>query len=557
MRSPDVRWFATSMLAFGAGTTFPAGLIHAQTVTSRADSTLIATDRQGQVESDAQPYVPIKIETAPARPDSVGVEPVFVGAITLTGLKSLKSAEFSDLVAQRIGQTLSRDDLKTLTGAVEERIRQRGFAFASAWIEPQRLINGVLVIHVDEGRIDEVRFEGSAPPAVRRALAPLVDGNPALLDEVERRLLIAGDIDGVRINSSRYLREGNRGILLVRASQERFAMRVALTNQGTRPIGPEQVRIESDINGILASDDSLTLSYSTTPAQPRELQFGFARYSRRINSTGAEVALTGAISVTRPGAYLAPFNLRNRSWYATASLLQPLFRRRRASVWIEGELGVRNLAQWREDIRLRRDQIASARLTVYGNTAFVGGRLRISTTLSQGLGILGATGAGDPYASRRDADGTFTTLNAWSDWTTDLGSRFSLRLALQGQVASQPLLISEESSLGGTQFLRGYDWGERTGDEGVMGMAELRYLVDNPLGLAKRAQLYAFVDGGTVSNQRNGFGGGALGSAGGGLRMDVTQRFGATFELAVPLTGLRYDTGDASPKVNFAIIRSF
>jgi hemolysin activation/secretion protein len=538
------------------GTALPSTQAIAQRAAAGADATLIATDRQKVAEPDHQATIPVEMDAPPIQ-TGLPAAAVFVGAVTIVGLHALAPADFADIVAKRIGQALSPDDLSALAGALSERMHERGFTFASAWIAPQRLANGVLVVTVDEGRIDELRFDGAVPPSVRRTLAPLVDGKPARLAEVERRLLIAGDVDGVRIRSSRYLREGDKGVLLVRVTRDRASARAILSNEGTRPIGPVEARVEADFNGLVSSDDTLTLTYATTPAQPRELQFGYVRYARRINSAGTEAGVAGSISVTQPGAYLASLDLRNRSWYAGANILQPLLRRRRASFWLEGEFGVRNLAQWRSDSLVRRDQVAAARVTLYGNSKFVGGRVRVSATLSQGLGILGATSAGDPLASRSDADGTFTTLNLWSDWTTDLAHKLSLRLAMQGQLASQPLLISEQTSLGGTGFLRGYDWGERTGDEGVMGMAELRYLVDHPFGPVKRTQLYLYVDGGNVSNLNGGFGGGSLASAGGGMRVDITPTMGATFEVAVPLTGPRYDTDDATPKFNFGLVRSF
>jgi hemolysin activation/secretion protein len=90
-----------------------------------------------------------------------------------------------------------------------------------------------------------------------------------------------------------------------------------------------------------------------------------------------------------------------------------------------------------------------------------------------------------------------------------------------------------------------------------MGMAELRYRIDRPLGLAKRAQIYAFVDGGSVKNLAGGFGSGALASAGGGVRTDLTWTLGANLEVAVPLSGPRYETGDRTPRINFKFSKSF
>ena len=107
----------------------------------------------------------------------------------------------------------------------------------------------------------------------------------------------------------------------------------------------------------------------------------------------------------------------------------------------------------------------------------------------------------NPFASRLDSDGTFTTLGFSGDWTGAVAGPVSLRMAMQGQLASQALPVSEELGLGGTNFLRGYDWFERSGDEGIMGLAELRYGLNKPFAAVRRAEFYGFLDGGTLSNR--------------------------------------------------------
>lgn len=552
---------AGTMRALCAATLFAAASAHAQPTPDGIDPGLVTGERQPvrQSEPDRRIAPPIDVaQTAPA-PAAVGSgSTVFVGAITLAGLTRLTPADFTDIVTVHLGRSLTPGELAHLADALAERARARGYVFATAMIAPQRLGAGVLEVTIDEGRIDEIRFDGPEVSAVRADLAPLVNGSPITLSEVERRLLLAGDNGGVRIQSSRYLREGGKGILMVRTTgRDPASVRVALTNQGTRTIGPVQVRIDADLNGLIDARDRLSLTYSTAPIQPSELQFGRIRYARDISSAGTEIALAMTGSTTRPGSYLAPFAFRTRSWAVAASVTQPLLRRRAASFWLEGELGLRDFLQWRSGNRIRRDRLSTARLTLYGNARVAGGLWRTSVTVTQGLGLLGATAPGDPLASRGDADGTYTALTAWSDWTRELGGGFSVRLAAQGQLAGQPLPLSEEMTLGGTGFLRGYDWGERSGDEAAAGLIELRYLIDRPLGLVRRAQLYGFADGGVVSNLRGGLGGGSLASAGGGMRVDLTGRMGATVEVAVPLSGPRYDTGTETPKVNLGLIRSF
>lgn len=539
---------APSTLTFG-------GAAYGQTALDRVQPPSAKDER---VPADApNEGRPAPVEVDVPAPSATPTRPVRVGAIALHGLQTLTPADFADILATRVAQTLSPEALSKLADAIAARARERGLVFASAWIGAQQLRNGVLTVEVDEGTIDEIRFDGPDQPAVRAALTPLLGGEPVRIAALERRLLIAGDIDGVRIHSSRFLREGGRGVLLVRLITDRVAGRATLANEGTRPIGPEQLTLQADFAGLLAADDSLSLTWSETPAELGELHYARLRYEKRLNRSGTEITLIASGSLARPGAYLEPLGIRSRSWYVAATVLQPLLRRRNASLWFEGEFGTRNLLQRRNGNQVRDDRVVAARATLYGYADVAGGRLRAGTTLSQGLSIFGATQADDPLASRWDADGTFTTVSGWADWTRDLASDISLRVSMMSQLSTDPLLIGEEIGLGGTGFLRGYDWSERSGDEGVAGLAELRYALDRPFGLARRAQLYVFADGGKVTNKDAGFGSGTLASAGGGVRADLTRTFGANLELAMPLSGRRYDTNDGTPKVNFRLLKSF
>ncbi|HWU94873.1 MAG TPA: ShlB/FhaC/HecB family hemolysin secretion/activation protein [Sphingomonas sp.] len=530
----------------------------AQTALDRIDPVARGqAERKEPAPAAPVPHVQVEVERTAPSVEVTASSGITVGAIVLVGLQALHPADFADVLSERIGRTLGGDDLRALVAAIVRRTQDRGYALATAWIEPQRLDNGMLAVRVDEGRIDEIRFEGEADSVVREALVPLANGKPIQMGEIERRLLIAGDIGGARIRSSRFFRENGKGVLLVRATRERVSARLGVMSDGTRTLGPVQARIDVDVNALFADDDSFSLTFSGTPTEPGELGYVRARYSKRVSAGGTEVAVTGTASRAEPGAYLRSYKLESMSWSGGLSVLQPLWRRRDASLWLEGELGIRALQQRRAADLLRDDRTVTFRATLYGNAALAGGRFRFSTTLSQGLGVLGATGPRDPFASRFDADGTFTSLNSWADWTLGLGHGFSLRLAAQGQIASAPLLVSEEFGLGGTGFLRGYDWSERSGDQGYVGIAELRYMINRPFGLVRRAQLYAFVDGGKASNLDNGFGGGALASAGAGIRADVTNHLGANVEIAAPLTGPRYDTGTEAPKLRFRVFQSF
>lgn len=525
----------------------------AQTTLDRVSPSTRAPEPTAEPVTTAQPLIGVEPTAAPAPTISGSV---MVGAVSLTGLVALRPDQFSDILMDYVGRSLTASDLAVLIDRIATRARDRGYVFATARVAPQRLTAGVLVVAVDEGRIDRVDIDGSDNAAVHAALASLANGQPVTLGELEHRLLIAGDIDGITVRRAKLVREGESGVLVVIISQDKSTARLTAGTDGTRPIGPVQIDAKATLTQLLFADDAMTLNYSTA-AQFRELQYGRIRYQKRLGADGTELSFASTYSLVRPGSYLASLDIVGRSWSQSVGLLQPLYRRRHESLWLTGSVEIGNLSQSRSAVRLRHDRTTIARLGVTGYDDMGGGRLRVSATLSQGLGIFDATRRGDPLASRFDADGTFTAANIWIEWKRPLGSRFSLRLAGDTQIASQPLLVGEEVSLGGGSFLRGYDWSERSGDQGAMGSAELRFDIKRPLGIADRAQLYAFGDGGVTRNLANGFGGGALASAGGGLRVEFSRSIGATAEIAVPLTGPRYDTRNRQPRINVGISTAF
>ncbi len=511
-------------------------------------------------EAIAPPQTPIRIEVQPVLDtpsvgDSAAV--LDVGAIVVDGLVALDRSDFAATIEPFAGRPLDRAELGRLTDAVAQLARKRGYLLATAWIPEQTLIGGMLRVRIDEGTIDALRIEGSDDPAIRAQLERLVNGGPVTLDALQREVLLTDDLPGVRILATRFERDGAQRVLVVEAQRDRVGGSALIATDGTKPLGPIRARIDFDANGLISPRDRVDLSVSMTPLDPEELAFFSARYAVVVSDSGTSLGLFGSYSRTEPGAYLANRELLGEAWQGGIRLRQPLRRTQRRSLWLEASAEVQDLRQDSFGTLARHDRMALARLGFYGYGPLAGGSLQGRATVSQGIAILGATGAGDPLASRFDARPDFTTLTWWLNWRAGIAPRVSLSLASSGQLSTTPLLIGESFSLGGTAFLRGYDFAQRVGDEGVAGLAELRYDWPKPLGTARHVQLYAFADGGTVTNLAEGRGGGTLASSGAGLRTDITRYLDLDFEVAVPLTEDRYDTGDNTPRINIRVNQSF
>jgi hemolysin activation/secretion protein len=243
--------------------------------------------------------------------------------------------------------------MSALSDRIAARARERGFIFANAVISPQSLSSGVLRVSLDEGVIDEIRIEGDADPAILSQLEPLRDGRPVTLARLERHILLADDISGIRLRSPRYEREGERGVLIVEARRDRFSGRAELANDGSQPIGPLRARIDFDANGLISPFDEIDFTYSTVPTEPGELQYLAGRYSVVVSPQGTEVSFGASYSATHPGAYLADRAIRCAVRAASRSGWMGNWNSATCARTVSARLRATIVSRWRASVSIR------------------------------------------------------------------------------------------------------------------------------------------------------------------------------------------------------------
>ena len=473
---------------------------------------------------------------------------ITIGAVSVNSGPEIPADALASSYEKFIGQEVSEDLLRELASAVSEAARNRGYIFASAQIPSQSVKIGVVKVLLDPGAIDEIRIVGSKNKALRRILGKL-QGPAALSHDLERQLLLAGDLPGITLLKSNYVREDRRGILVVTVREDKAKGHVALDNYGPETLGPIRARLDIDLNGLLTDSDVLTTNVISSILQPDELTYIHARYALTLGDGGTVVGLSGAAGRTHSGGNLSNLGFRGRNRYASVFVSHALKRSNDLNLWLNAELAYLDVEQSQNRILFQDDQIATAALNFSGNYNIGFGRIYGGVGVTQGLGILGASRSGDPLNSRTNGSGEFTKANFWINSIVSMGDGFGMRLAGNAQIASQPLLSAHEMAIGGPYFGKAYDFSERFGDEGVLGLAELRKEFNDVNDWLDWFQLYTFVDGGYVSNIGPGFGDGSLVSAGGGLRSQI-GRFDFGVEAAAPVGNDRFESGDRSPKIN-------
>lgn len=548
-----LRWWSKAALVVAAiAAAWPAAALAQTDPDDRADSAIASEDERRpepvQVSRPAPPAMQAEVEDGSAPAGAAFV----AGAIRVDGAVALPPSAFAAAIEPYLGRPLSSADLRALARDIGDAARHAGYGLASAWIPPQTVNGGVLRVRLEEGRIDAVEATGPAGPSVERLLRRLTGGAPVATAALERQLLLAGDLAGVSVGHARLDRSSGRNVLKVETGFERARVRASMDNWGTDAIGPVRARFFADFNGTFMTGDRASFGATVTPLQPREFQLVQAAYSVPIGTAGTEATVRVYLSQSQAGASLRSRDLDGDSVELEAGLSHPLVRSRAESLWAHLFLSVRDSELTRADLTVRDDRITSVSASLYGIARMAGGFGRARVALLQGLDLFDATERGDPLASRVDAGGAFTKLALWAEYVRALGRGFSVELSGEGQIASRPLLASEEMGLGGRTFLRGYDYREFSGDRGVAGGAELRYDFARTPEPLQRVQLYAYADAGTVENLRGGFGGGSLASAGGGLRVFLDPGLDLGLELGVPLAD-GFSGHKPDPRLSFTL----
>lgn len=490
-------------------------------------------------------------EARQALPSSASVR---VAAVVVEGMPQLGGDKFASAISPFIGQDLDEVRLRRLADAVASQARELGYPFVAVRIAPQPVEAGILKVTLYDTRIDAVRVRPDLP-GVAAALEPLTAGRPLSTGRLERQLLLAGDVPGVELRDVRYRTEAGRNLLDVTAVSDPLAGALAIGNDGSVATGRWRASAEVTFNRPFTRADQLTLFALGTPTQPNRLFFGYGRYGLQVLPSGLELAVSGAYSRSRPAGLLRVVDSRSEAWQLGAEVSYPLARSRKASVWttVTAEVQDSELVQLDFLTRADRSFIVSAGLSGFVQTT--AGRVRGGVSVSQGIDALGATPAEDLRASRAGVAPDFTTIALWAETVLDVAPRVSLALRAESQWSAGPLLIGQKLSLGGRRSGRGYDYGERSGDRGALGSAELRWTAYRSNALSIEPYIYG--DGGRlIDRDRFESNAGDLASAGGGARVRFAGMELAA-ELAVPLTGPRFESGSKRPRVNLGLTRRF
>lgn len=471
----------------------------------------------------------------------------YIREYRVRGAHRLTQLEIEKAVYPFLGPQRGPEDVEQARAALEKVYQAKGYQTASVHVPPQQPAHGTVYLQVEEATVGRLRVRNSRYFSLRKIkeLAPSVaEGNVPNFNEVTRDIVALNQMPDLRVTPA--LKAGVipgtvdidlnvQDTLPLHASTE-------LNNRYSANTTPLRLNASASYNNLWQLNHSISGSMQVSPENTSDAKVYSGYYVARfpqaewltliaqgvkqesnVNTLGSiAVAGRGDIEGVRAIIMLPPQT--NFSQSITLGLDRKHFDQ---NVTIAGTP-------------------ALTPITYYPFSA------NYSATWST-KGSLTNANAGVTFAARElgsnsdefdlnrfKADGNFIYLRTDLSHQHDLPRDFQVFGKVQGQVADQPLVTSEQFAGGGLATVRGYLEAEELGDNGFFGSVEFRSpSLLSALGAeANEWRFYVFADGGYLTlidplpQQDSSF---ALASFGVGTRIHFRNHFNGSLDAAVPL----------------------
>jgi len=426
--------------------------------------------------------------------------------------------EIEQAVTPFLGPDRGIRDVEAARRELEKRYHDRGYQTVLVNIPPQQVSDGVVRLAVVEASVERFEIRGSryhSLEAIRETVPDLQPGVTPDFKQVQKELAQVNHGSDLRVTP------------VLRASTTPGHVDVDLNVQDSLPLhatlelnnrysaNTAHLRLAGEVSydNLFQSGQSASLQYQTAPEHPADAKIWSLSYVIPVGAgpvvalyavrSDSNIAAVGSLSVIGKGdiyglRFIEPLPTTRANFFHNVTLGVD-YKDFKQNVLLQGADAVASPVQY-------PPLTAGYSATWYGppgNTQHAGAAVtgeRTSTTLDLGatfmIRALGGIDARQFAAKRAGADSSFFVLHSGLRRQQVLGGNWSLVGRLDGQLASGPLISSEEYGAGGADSVRGYVESERLGDDGVRGSLELRtpQLFGTQRATADHSYLYVFAD---------------------------------------------------------------
>lgn len=429
-----------------------------------------------------------------------------IASILFEGYTVVPLADLKEVSKPYENRKITLPELKRLTADVRNLYQKRGFILARAAIPPQKLKSGGNVrVVISEGRYGEIQVEGNkyySTKFIKDFFARATTGQIVQESSLQRTLLLFNELPDLQVRSLFVpgAKPGTSDVALRIHDRAPFHYGFDYNNYGSPLVGRNRAGLALWLGNLVKEADELTLRYTEPfPSDSDPLLQG--SYSTYLGNDGNKVTYGYSAAQTQVSGVLAQLGIRGAAEIHALTWSRPIMRTLSKSMNVAAGFVFKTVENFvLDNTRVSKDDLRELTVSVDVNQVKGKTRTLASALITQGLGeAFAGNKNGDVESSRVGSGNEFSKLNGELFHVRDIGNKQFLLMRFSGQVASDPLTVSEQFALGGPDSVRGYLQSDFLGDHGFTTSLEYRKGIFTSQNRKIGVQAAAFVDFGHAS----------------------------------------------------------
>lgn len=478
-----------------------------------------------------------------------------------------------------LGESKSLADVEQARLALEKAYHNAGYSAALVSIPEQDVNEGVVVLQVTEGTVDQLKVTGAryfSPNTIKEKVPSLAEGQPLNMAKAQEELTKLGGENPDR-QVTPVMRAGQTpGTIEVELEvKDELPLHGMLELNARNSINTTRLRLPVSLryDNLWQLNHSASLQYQVSPEDTSNVQVWSGTYVMPVDWIDSRLALYGiGLDSQSDVTTVGTLNVVGNGTIFGSRLVRPL---PNAPEYIHSVSFGWDYKDFGQSIGPKGDNPGDSISTPISYSPFQvgysGNIARQSGALTQFNTELNFNfaGMGSNYqefeARRPGATPNYIYLAGEARHQQPVGQDVVVELRGSGQVANSPLVNNEQLGAGGMLTVRGYHEVERLGDNGVIGAIEVWSPDLGELGLEGLEQLndlrfLAFTDAaqlwlnGPVSEgTANRY---SLWSTGAGFRMRAFRNLNGEFFWEYPFIGTDF-VRPGQQRIDFRVAYDF
>lgn len=410
---------------------------------------------------------------------------VTIKSLVVIASKELQNViNFDDYKNQLIGKSKSINELNLIAKKMTKDYQLNDFPLVRVILPKQELKpdSATIFFKVIDGFIEKINLKKipkKQKKAVFRYLRELKDKKNIKNSLLERKLLLAGKVAGLQLNTAFApgTKEGAT-ILVVEAKHKLISGNINFNNTQSEELGRQLGVLQTTINSPFGFGESLTMFGLARPTikgmkgtgNAVTIRGGGLSFSYPLGDNGLISNFSYSESMTRPGGDITSLGIESNMKSGSLGLTYPLKLSANTSWTVRGNLTwIDELQQTNTtgvDQILSHDRLTSLRLGL----SYFGcprGCIYFDSELSRGIDVASrsASEATDTPLSRTSGTSQYHHLRVNSSYSFYILTNYLMKIGLGGQYTDDALLNSEQSTVIGMDRISSLTSGAISGDK--------------------------------------------------------------------------------------------